>query len=127
MNKTMELEQAERDVKDTELKLHRIKTTLKDVQAEIASLDQVEKQLEENINFLKQSGATVLAQEFKKAREDLIRTRGRLSMIRIDRDNIEKAEADCEAYLIKSKAALVKALLGKDNVLTFKRKPNGSG
>lgn len=123
--RTPELDKAEREVKDTEQKLYKIKATLKDVEDEIAKLTLLEKALNENLDFLKGGGETVSATEFKKIKEDLVRTKGRLSLIKIDRDNIAKAQKDGEAYLEKAKAALAKAMLGPDNVLTFKRKKDG--
>jgi chromosome segregation ATPase len=127
MTRNADLEKAEREVKDTEQKLHKIKSTLKDVEDEIAKLTLLEAQLNENINYLKQSGATVMATEFKKAKEDLVRTRGRLSVIKIDRDSIARAQRDGEAYLEKAKEAMAKALLGKDNVLSFKKRKKDGG
>jgi chromosome segregation ATPase len=124
--KQAELDKAERDVKDTEQKLHKIKATLKEVDEEIEKLKLVESQLKENIDYLKQSGATVMATEYKKAKEDLTRTRGRVAVLKIDRENIARAQKDGEAFLEKAKAALAKALLGRDNVLSFKRKKDGS-
>lgn len=125
MNRTVELDKAEREVKDTELKLFKLKSALKDVEEEIKKLLQIETQLAENINFLKVSGAAVMADQYKKAKEDLVRTRGRLAMISIDRDRISKSLGDCDTYLVKAKNDLAKAILGKDNVLSFKRKKDG--
>lgn len=124
--KQAELDKAEREVKDTEQKLYKIKVTLKEVDDEIEQLKRVESSLKENIDYLKKSGATVKATEYKKAKEDLTRTRGRLAVIKIDRENIARAQKEGEAYLEKAKEALAKAILGKDNVLSFKRKKDGS-
>lgn len=125
MAKSADLDKAERDIKDLEQRLFKFKSALKDVDEEIAKLGSLQTQLEENIDFLKKSGAAVMADQYKKAKEDLVRTRGRLSMIRIDRDNIGKAQADAESYLEKAKEVLAKALMGQNNVLSFKRKKDG--
>ena len=127
MSRQGDLEKAEKDIKETELKLHKIKATLKDIQDEIDKLHLLEVTLVENLAFLKTSGAAVKATEYRKAKEGLVRTRGRLSMIRIDRDNISKAQMDCESYIKKARDVITNALIGKDNVLSFKkRKTDGS-
>lgn len=124
--KTPELEKAEIDLKETEHKIHKLKTTFKDVEDEISRLISAEAALVENIGYLKASGAAVMATEYRKAKEDLIRVRGRLGVIKIDKDNIARALTNGAAYLEKAKDALTKAIIGKNNVLSFKRKKDGS-
>jgi hypothetical protein len=127
VNILMELEKADRLVKDADVKLRTINTALEGVNREIQQLVAVEVQLEENLQFLKKKNIIALAQEYKKGKEDLMKTKNRLSMLRIDHSNISRAQVDCEAYLQKAKQSYAKLLKGDNNVVRgkFGRKTDG--
>jgi chromosome segregation ATPase len=127
VNIQLELEKADRIVKDTEIKLRTIKVALDGIDAEIQQLNTLEAELEENLQFLKKKNIIALAQEYKKAKEDLTKTKNRLAMLRIDAANVGRAFGDCEAYLKKAKEAYAKLLKGSDNVVrgNFGRRSDG--
>jgi chromosome segregation ATPase len=127
VNLQLELEKADRIVRDTEIKLRTIKTALDGIEGEIQQLTTLENELEENLKFLKKKNIIALAQEYRKAKEDLTKTKNRLAMLRIDSSNVGRALGDCQAYLQKAKEAYAKLLKGNDNVIrgNFGRKSDG--
>lgn len=97
-------------------------STLDTVNKELRDLGNVEYLLEENVNFLKTKHIIALATEFKKAKEDLARTKGRMAKVRIDRESILRASTEVEEYLRKAKEEYAITLKGTNNILTFRRK-----
>lgn len=83
---------------------------------------QVEQAIEENVGFLKRKHVIALAQEYKKAKDDLARTKIRMVKVRIDRDNILRAAKEIEGHLVKAKEDYGNVLKGSDNVLSFRKK-----
>jgi chromosome segregation ATPase len=127
VNFQVELEKADRIIKDTEIKLNTIKSSLTVVDNELQQLILLETELEDNLKFLKKKNIIALAQEYKKAKEDLNKTKNRLAMLRIDSGNMKRALRDCEVFLQKAKESYVKLLKGKDNVIRGKFGSKKSG
>lgn len=122
MTRPQDLDKLSHAIKDAEARLKVFTQTLETIQKELDALAQVERAIEENVNFLKKKHIIALAQEFKKAKEDLAKTRIRMVKVRIDRDNIIRASREVEEYLRKSKDDYAASLIGPNNVLTFGRK-----
>lgn len=129
MSKQQELDKLATSIKDAEARLNVFKSNLDAIDKELNHLTTVETQLQENIKFLRKKHIIALALEYKKAKEELHKTRNRLAMIRIDRGNIGRAYKDVEDFLVKTKAQYAKLLKDSDNVViqgSFGRQ-NGQG
>ena len=113
MNKLEELTRLDRLIKDAELRLNTYKIQIEAIQKEIDFLEKLEIQLQGNINYLKENKIVALATEYKKAKEDLKKTKVRLGFLKSDRLTNEKARKDVIETLEKSKKAYDK--LNKEN------------
>lgn len=109
-------------IKDAEARLRVFSQTLDTVDKELHDLGLVHTALEENVNFLKTKHIVALATEYRKAKQDLVRTKDRMVKVRIDRENILRAAKDIEDYLHKSKTEYATVFKGTNNVLAFRRK-----
>lgn len=115
MNRKEELEYADRAIKDAEQRLRSVKNSLDAVEKEFDTLTNLKKELEANVKFLKKKNIIALAAEFKKAKEDLAKTKSRLSLISKDRDNIRKIFHDMELAIYNAKQAYNERLQEIDN------------
>ena len=128
MSKQVELEKLDRAIRDGEIRLHTVNVNIGSLTKEIDTLDQLEIQLEENLKCLKKKNIIAIATEFKKAKEDLAKTRARLISLKNDRANFTKAAEDVQAVMKKAKEDIDKMKKnGDSNVLhaTFGKKHNG--
>jgi chromosome segregation ATPase len=128
MNKKVELEIADRAIKDAEIRLRTIKLHLEALEKEIDALSALEAQLEENFKYLKKNKVIALASEFKRTKEELRKVKSFLVMRRNDGDAHRKACKAAVDYLGFCKEKydqLIKR--GENNVVqgTFGRKSDG--
>lgn len=103
MGKIEDLENIDRSIKDAEVRLKTFSNNVDVIKKEINFLLSLEKQLEENISYLKDIKIVALATEYKKAKEDLKKSRIRLSQLKGDLISNEKALKDVEKVLQKNK------------------------
>ena len=103
MAKKDELSKLDQNIKDTEARLKNFTLNVDVVQKEITFLYSVELQLEENISYLKNVKVIALAIEYKKAKENLKKTKTRLLQLKSDKTIIEKSFKELEIVLKKSK------------------------
>lgn len=103
MSKKDELEKADRAIKDAEQRLRAVKNSLEAIEKEVDILSTLETQLEANVKFLKKKNIIALAAEYKKAREDLIKTKTRLGLIKTDREKIRNIYHEIELAIFKAK------------------------
>lgn len=123
MNLYTEIEATERQIKETESRINSIKDGLTSVDREIVLLSLKELALKDNLKLLRKSNAIVLVSEFKRSKEDLVRTETRLSMIRTDKESLERAKNEALKYLVKFKEKLEELKASEvSNVLEFKAK-----
>jgi len=125
--KNQELDNLDRLVKDYEIRINTSQIQLAAVQKELDELANVEKQLEENIKYLKKKKVAVIASEFKKAKDDLTKTKNRMAFLRIERDNQCRVLRELTDSVKSAKERLVKILKGGENnvILGKFRKKNG--
>lgn len=108
MSKPIDLDLTEKEFKDATDKLEFLQSSLGKVYNEITLLTHLQQVLEQNISILKSRQIITIAIEYKKAKEDLDRVDNSLSMLRINRNNLEfsiekarKVLADCrDKYII---------------------------
>ena len=85
VNNLVELDKIDRLIKDSEIRLKSIELSVAKTEHEIGILKPLQEQLEQNLAFLKSSNAVPIAHEFRKVKQELIKTKARLSMILLDR------------------------------------------
>lgn len=124
MSKHQDIDRLTRAIRDCEDRLRVFKSNLNTIDSEILQLNTIESQLEENIAFLRKKHIIALAKEYKAVKDDMARTKARLSMLRIDRSNIDRANTDIQSALDKMKTDLAKTLSEPNNVVygIFRRK-----
>lgn len=121
MSKQEDLTKLSQHIKDAENRLKTFNSNIDTIQKEIDFLANLENQLETNIAYLKKNKIIALAMEYKKAREDLKKTKTRLTQIKSDRIINEKAFKELTSILEKNKEAYDKlAKQGENNVLQGK-------
>jgi chromosome segregation ATPase len=121
VGKQDDLIKIERAIKDCEIRLKTFYTNISIIQKEVDLLSVNESKLQENIDCLKNNKAAVLAVEYRKSKEDLKKTKVRLSQLRSDLGATEKAHRDIQNFLTKNKEAYDKlANSNENNVLLGK-------
>ena len=121
MGKIEELKKLDQNIKDAENRLKTFGSNVDTIQKEIDFLLNLENQLEVNISILKKIKIVTLATEYKKAKEDLKKTKTRLTQLKSDRMINEKAHKELSYMLQKNKEAYDKlAKQSENNVLLGK-------
>lgn len=128
MSKQIELEKLDRAIKDGLIRICTVKNNIDLLDRDIDTLIEVERTLEENIKCLKEKNIIAMALEYKKAKEDLVRTRQKLIAQQNEREDYRKALANTNTMMDQSKEAIEKIKKsGENNVLhgNFGKKDNG--
>lgn len=121
MSRQTDLEKIDRTIKDCEIRIKTFEVNIGTIQKEVDFLFKVETQLEENITYLKKNKIIALASEFRKAKEDLKKTKIRLTQLKSDKMINEKAHKELSYMLEKNKEAYDKlAQTNENNVLQGK-------
>ena len=121
MPKQDELTRIAQNIKDCENRLKTFSSNVETIQKELDFLANLETQLETNISVLKKIKIVTLATEYKKAREDLKKTKIKLTQLKSDKAINEKAHKELEYMLQKNKEAYDKlSKQGENNVLLGK-------
>ncbi len=84
MSKIEQLDKLDRAIKDSEIRLKSIQTSVEQIDKEINTLEPRKNELERLIGFHKQSETIPIAQEYKKAKAELSKTKARLILINSD-------------------------------------------
>lgn len=103
MSKSEDLLKLDRYIKDVENRLKTFTSNIDTIQKEVDFLLNLERQLETNIAILKKIKIVTLATEYKKAREDLKKTKTRLTQLKSDKMINEKAHKELTYMLEKNK------------------------
>ncbi len=111
MNKALEIEKAEKDLKEANDKLHIFNAHVHKLQTELFILRTVEKNILENVQVLKHEAPIIMALEFLKAKKDLEECQRRISFLNIDLSNHERVLHKIEKRVIECKEEYAKALL----------------
>lgn len=121
MLKQEELVKISQNIKDCENRLKTFSSNVDTIQKEIEFLLKLESQLESNIAYLKKVKIVTLAEEYKKAREDLKKTKIKLTQLKSDKAINEKAHKELGYMLQKNKEAYDKlSKQSENNVLQGK-------
>jgi chromosome segregation ATPase len=129
MGRVDDLSKIDRSIKDAEIRIRTVQINLDALDKEIYKVLDLEKILRENVKCLKSQKIIAIAQEFKKAKEDLKKSQSRLLILKNDQERFKKALKDAETFIkqaTKDYEKLQKS--GENNVLNFKsRNKNGQG
>src|SRR5579863_1036082 len=75
MNKQVELERLDRAIRDSTIRACTVKNNIDILDRDIANMGEYEKMLEENVRVLRRQKIVVIAEEFKKTKEELSKAR----------------------------------------------------
>jgi len=118
VGKQDDIDKLDRAIKDAEIKLKSIQANIEQIDNEINALSPRKKELESNIEFHKRTSTIPIAQEYKKAKEELTKTNVRLTFITKGRIDASKAAKDVEDIIQKFKNDYHNLLkTGDNNVL----------
>jgi len=84
VGKLEELAKLDRSIKDCEVRLKTFEANVNTLKKEVDFLVNLEKQLSENITYLKKIKVIALAKDYKDAREDLKKTKIRILQLKSD-------------------------------------------
>lgn len=101
---TDDLNKASHAMLDAQVKLQQTQADRLKLEKEIALLNMIEANLEENIRILKRKRLIVTVVDFRKAKADLNTARTRRSFVRVDRENVMKLEKHNQDAYDKIKA-----------------------
>ena len=122
MSKAEDLKKMDQGIKDYENRLKTFSSNIETIQKEIDFLLKLESQLEENVSYLKRIKIITLATEYKKAKEDLKKTKTKLTQLKSDRMINEKAHKELNVMIQKNKEVYDKLVKqsNENNVLQGK-------
>lgn len=120
MSKVVEIEKLDRAIRDGEIRIRTVQSNIEQLSKEIEAITTLQEQLEDNLKCLKKKNITVIATEFKKAKEDLAKSKTRLTVLGNERENFKKAADNAKVVMEKAKEQLEKLKKSDDNVLTGK-------
>ncbi len=122
MGRTDDITKIDRAIKETEARLKTLQINIDALDLEIKKFLDFENTLLENVKILKTKRVIAIAQEFKKSKEELKRVKGRLVVLRNDREHFNKVFQDTDDVLKGMQSQLQKILTdGENNVLSFRR------
>lgn len=122
MGNLQEIDKLDRAMKDAEIRLKSIRHNLEKIDHEITVLEPLQKELEENIEFLKRTGTIPMAQEFRKTKQELAKTKARLGLLLVDRPKVSNACDEVESIIHKFRKDIQDLILSDDKkVLKFQR------
>lgn len=114
MNRMQELDRADRELKEVSAQIDSIKFHLTTLEENIALLNSVKIQFDQNISTLKSDKIIASFSEYKKIKEDLTSVVNRLYMLRVDFNNHQVALERAEKILLECKAKYVTLLNNQD-------------
>lgn len=115
MSKATEIDKLDRSIRDGEIRIRTVQSNIDQLTKEIETLSDLEKQLEENVKQLKKKKITVIATEFKKAKEDLAKTKVRLTHLGNERENFKKSAENAKKVMEQAREAMEKLKKTDDN------------
>lgn len=102
-SKQDEITKIDRNIKDCENRLKTFESNIGTIQKEVDFLQNLENQLQVNIEILKKVKIVTLAKEYQKTKEDLKKTKIRLTQLKSDKTINEKAYKELQVLLEKNK------------------------
>lgn len=128
MSKQVELETLDRAIKDGQIRLCTLQSNIDVLNGKINKLCEIERQIEENVACLKKNKIVAIASEFKKVKEELVKTKRMLIVARNEREDTKKAMDNVNRMINDSREAIENIKRsGENNVVhgNFGKKDNG--
>ena len=101
MNKQQELEKADAELNELGSRIEGIKFHLRSLENNMALLNSLRIQFDQNLDTLREKGIIAVATEYKKIREELAIVHSKLRVMRIDYSNHEVALDRTEKILVE--------------------------
>lgn len=121
VNRSEDLVKLDQVIKDAEKRIKTIQANIDALNKELNTLATFEKTLEENIRCLKKNQIIAIAQEFKKTKEELKKTRSRVIMLTNDKEHYIRSSKEVHSLIKKTKEDIQRMeKIGDSNVLPFK-------
>jgi hypothetical protein len=114
MNKTQELEKTGAEINELGTRIEGIKFHLRSLESNMALMNSVRIQCEQNIDLLKSERVIAAIYEFKKIKEELQTVCNKLHVMRIDFNNHNVALERSEKFLIELREKYVILLRNMD-------------
>lgn len=92
MDRAEELNKSSHILLDAEVRLNHIVARRRAIEKDIALMNMIEANLEENIRILKRRRTIVIVSDYRKSTTDIATCRARRAFLRIDRENVLKVE-----------------------------------
>lgn len=115
MGKKEDLATLEHIFVENEAKLRSIRAHILSTTRDIETLSQLEGNLIDNVKYLKKNKVITMADNYKKAKDDLAKTVVKVVSLMNDRENLRKAAKQCEKEMDVAQSRIKE--LQKDNVL----------
>jgi chromosome segregation ATPase len=115
VSKIEELDRLDREIKNAEIRLKSIQTAIEQTDKEIAVLSPRRSELEQNISFHKKTDAAPILHEYRKAKNELSKTKARLILITADQKKAIQACKDIELIIQRFKKDHLELLKTSDN------------
>jgi hypothetical protein len=110
MDSPFDIEIAERALKDTTERYESLLAHVYGINNEITLLLHIKKTLEENISVLKDRQIITVAVEYKRAKDDLRKVYNNLSMLRINKNNLEHSVEQARKFMVECRQRYVHAI-----------------
>lgn len=121
MGRPEDLVKLDQIIKEAEQRIKTLQANIDASNKELNTLSTYEQTLEENIKCLKRKQIIAIAQEFKKSKEELKKTRTRIAMLNSDKGHYVRSSKDVHAFIKIKEEELERLQKSADcNVLAFK-------
>jgi chromosome segregation ATPase len=114
MNKQQELEKADAELRELGVRIEGIKFHLRSLENNMALLNSLRIQFDQNLDTLREKGIIAVATEYKKIREELAIVHSKLRVMHIDFSNHEVALDRTEKVLVECREKYVILLRNQD-------------
>lgn len=115
MNKNEQLDKIDRTIKDLEIRLSGIRTSLGQIENELSVLSPKKTELEQNLRFQKKEGTIPIAHEYKKIKIEFSRVSARLILITTEQKKATNVLAQIETHITKLKNDQIKLIKSFEN------------
>lgn len=119
MDKSAEVASAEALVREAEIRLHGIQYHLRISEKEVETLVALQSQLEENLSILKKQKIIALAQEYKRSKEELAKTKNLLVLARNSKAQYVASQKEADRYLVRCRETYENILARSENNVVF--------
>jgi len=99
MNKLVDLNITEKEFKDASDRFEALQAHVFKTCNEIALVEHVKKNLQENISILKARHIITIAVEYKRAKDDLVKLHNNLTMLKINRNSLEHSTEQARKFM----------------------------